>query len=331
MMKTIFLTGGTGFLGGKVIEALLKEGHKVIALVRSIPKEDLGDNLIFVKGDITKRNIGISWKDGELLKESNYVIHCAAMAHFQERGAKLFKTNVQGTKNVLNFARKLSNLKAFIYISSKSVAGNYEGIFPENKLPKVKSFHNSYEQSKYRAELLVRKSRPPFVIVRPPTIVGDSKTGSADRFEGSAYRIISALKKRRLPFYPSKCDGFLYIMSVDKVAEFIVKVCLDPKYTRRTFNLTDASPLTFREFMVASAKLLRVPTPSFTLPAPFWNLFLGLASSFPPMNAGSLSLLNQRLEYENRGFITASKKYGIIYPHITDYLPILIKFYNRNS
>lgn len=330
-MNTIFITGATGFLGGRVVEMLLEEGYKVIALVRSMPKEDKGGNLLFVKGEITRNSIGLGKKERELLKEVDYVIHCAAIVHFQERSTRLFKTNVQGTKNVLAFAGKLSNLKAFIHISSKSVAGNFEGVFPEQGLPEVKSFHNLYEKSKYEAELLVRKSKLPYVIVRPPTIVGDSKTGSADRFEGSVYKIISALKKRRLYFYPSRCDGYLYIMPVDKVAEFIAKACFDSKYIGGTFNLTDSSPLTFREFIDMSAKFLKVPAPSFTIPGVFWNSFLAMASRAPFVNAGSLSLFNQKLRYVNKAFTTASRKYDIKYPPVAEYLPVLIKFYNRNS
>ena len=58
-MDTILVTGATGFLGGSVLEKLLKDGHKIIALVRSLPKEDQGGNLVFVKGEITKSNIGV--------------------------------------------------------------------------------------------------------------------------------------------------------------------------------------------------------------------------------------------------------------------------------
>ena len=56
-MDTIFITGATGFLGGSVLEKLLKDGHKIIALVRSLPKKDQGGDLVFVKGEITKRNL----------------------------------------------------------------------------------------------------------------------------------------------------------------------------------------------------------------------------------------------------------------------------------
>lgn len=330
-MDKILVTGATGFLGGSLVEELLKQGHKVIALVRSLPKEDQGGNLVFVKGEITKRNIGVGKKDRELLKRISYIIHCAALAHFQERSPKLFKTNVQGTKNVLGLARELKNLKAFVHISSKSVAGNFEGVFPEQTLPEIKSFHNAYEKSKYEAEKLVRKSGLPFIIIRPPTIVGDSKTGSADRFEGSAYRIISALVRRRLPFYPGSCDGFLYIMPVDKIAEFITKVYSDKKFLKTTFNLTAPFPFTFRKFIVTSSRLLGVPRPIFTFPSPLWNVTLSLASHTPFAGVGSLALFNQKLRYENKAFVTASRKYGIKYPSLVKYLPILIKFYKENS
>jgi len=331
MIKTIFLTGATGFLGRCIVELLLKRGYKVFALVRSIPKRVYGSRLVFIKGDITKKNLGIGRRDERLLKEAGYVIHCAAITDVRDKSVNLFKTNVVGTKNVLRFAGKFPKLKTFVHISSKSVAGNFEGVFPEDTLPEIKSFHNAYEKSKYQGELLVRKSNLPFIIVRPPTIVGDSKSGMVDKFEGSAYRLISALKKRRLPFYPSKCNGFIYVMPVDKVAEFVVKVCFNSKYIYTTFNITDSSPITFKEFIERASKLLGVPEPSFTLPGSFWDFFMVLASRASFMNAGSLSLLNQKLRYENKAFVSASQKYGIKYPSLVKYLPILIKFYIRNS
>ena len=331
MVKTIFITGATGFLGRCIVELLLKRGYKVFALVRSVQKQVYSSRLVFIKGDITTSNLGIGRHSQKLLKDVDYVIHCAAITDVQGKSIKLFETNVGGTKNVLNFARKLSKLKTFVHVSSKSVAGNFEGVFPEDKLPEVKSFHNGYEKSKYQGELLVRKSNLPFIIVRPPTIVGDSKSGMVDKFEGSAYRIISALKKRRLPFYPSKCNGFIYVMPVDKVAEFVVKVCFDSNYIYTTFNITDSSPITFKDFIERTSHLLGVPEPSFTLPGSFWDFFMVLASRASFMNTGSLSLLNQKLRYENKAFILTSQKYKIKYPSLVKYLPVLIKFYNRNS
>jgi len=336
MITTFFLTGATGFLGRRVIENLLNENGQIFALVRKGSESKLNylknKRLTFVRGDVTKKELGISNIDRKFLKHKvTHLIHCAGLRDPNTRSAEVFRVNVTGTKNTLNFAKKLPKLKVFIHISSKAVAGNYEGEFPEQSLPEISNFHNDYEKSKYQAENLVRNNNFEFIIIRPPTIIGDSHTGEVDAFDGSLYRIISAMEQRKLLFYPGLCDGFLHTLPVDTVARFCSEVSMDPTYVNITFNLSASPLLTFREFIDMTSKLLGVSWPSFTMPSFLWNLFIKVFSYLPFLNTGSLSLFNQKLTYENDAFMKACKKHKIVIPALRTYLPNIIHYYQEKN
>lgn len=323
-------------MGKRIIEKLLDKNVHIFVLVRTGSGSKLHylvqRRISLVRGDITKNGLGINSKEMNSFKNKiTYLIHCAGLRDVNKISEKVFSVNVQGTKNTIDFAKKLPKLKVFIHISSKAVAGNYEGNFPEQVLPTISDFHNNYEKSKYLAENMVRVSHIPFIIIRPPTIVGDSQTGKVDTFDGSAYRIISALQQRKLLFYPSACDGFLHVIPVDTVARFCSEVSLDPDYLNFTFNLTERSLLTFREFINLVSKQMRVSRPPFTMPTFFWELFIKTTSYLPFFNTGSLSLFNQKLTYENGAFINACKRHKIVIPKLKEYLAVIIHYYQEQN
>merc|ERR1711862_773430 len=90
------------------------------------------------------------------------------------------KVNVQGTKNMTSFAKRCTSLKRFNYVSTCYVSGTYDGRFRETDLEVGQSFNNFYEETKYLAELEVKKciqdDNLPCTIYRPAIVVGDSVT-----------------------------------------------------------------------------------------------------------------------------------------------------------
>nr|AID66655.1 fatty acyl reductase [Agrotis segetum] len=143
--KSVFVTGGTGFLGKVYLEKLLyscKKVDKVYLLVRekkghNITKriEDLFANPLFsrlkktnpeyfkkvvpVSGDITLPNLGLTPKDEQtLIDKVSVVYHAAATVRFNEPLPVAMNINFEGTQKVLELSRRMKNIEAFLYIST---------------------------------------------------------------------------------------------------------------------------------------------------------------------------------------------------------------------
>ncbi|XP_038214769.1 putative fatty acyl-CoA reductase CG5065 [Zerene cesonia] len=143
--KSVFITGGTGFLGKGLIEKLLyscKDIGKVYILVREkkgvsgldrIKKildsepfarlretrpQDL-EKIVPIYGDLVAENLGISQEDQEILfNEVSVVFHLAATIKFNEPLSVAMKVNVEGTKEVMKLAQQMKLLKSFVYVST---------------------------------------------------------------------------------------------------------------------------------------------------------------------------------------------------------------------
>ena len=119
-MKNALVTGGSGFFGGILIDYLLEQGWNCINLdILDTEKEH--ENLINLKIDITKIN---DIRNCLSKQNIDVVFHCAALlAHGKINREDLFKTNIDGTKNLALCARE-KGIKKFIYISSNCLWGN---------------------------------------------------------------------------------------------------------------------------------------------------------------------------------------------------------------
>lgn len=222
--KAIFITGATGFVGSNLTFELLNHGYRLILLVRGKKVKERVDTLLcrlyrhpeeynkvkdrieIINGDVTKKNLGISMKDmGKLNKEVNKVFHCAASVSFNESEKdEIEEHNVNGTKNVLEFMRRF-NLNELHYMSTAYVVGQKTGVVYEGEAGEEHFFNNTYEESKFKAEKLIKKYKEKYGIIttiyRPAIIVGNSKTGKTSSFGGfysyvkSLYLLVQIFKK----------------------------------------------------------------------------------------------------------------------------------------
>ena len=206
MKQPVFLTGATGFLGMEVLARLLEAGDReVIALIRAsddAAAEDrlhgvLGalyrdpsnhrDRVRAVAGDVTSPGLGLeNGKRTALAEEVGAVLHCAASIAFDLPLDEARKINVEGTREVIGFAREcksLGRLERFVHVSTAYVSGKYEGTFRERQLDAGQEFRNTYEQTKWEAEHVVREAddlSP--CIARPSIVMGESDTGWTPAF-----------------------------------------------------------------------------------------------------------------------------------------------------
>ncbi|XP_050316285.1 fatty acyl-CoA reductase wat-like isoform X2 [Anthonomus grandis grandis] len=142
--RNVFITGGTGFMGKALIEKLLRETdvETIYVLIREkkgktphMRIDSLFDDVIFdrvkiekpkcrnkveaIPGDCTIAGLGISIIDRQkLISNIDVVFHVAATVNFNEHLKLAYNINLNGTKDLLNLAREMKNLKSIIHVST---------------------------------------------------------------------------------------------------------------------------------------------------------------------------------------------------------------------
>ncbi|MDQ3818959.1 MAG: SDR family oxidoreductase, partial [Acidobacteriota bacterium] len=210
--ETIFLTGFPGFIAGRLVKRLAKEGARFLLLVQpafagrareevkriAAETDSTPDRFRLVEGDITEEDLGMSPFELERARaEATILFHLAAIYDLAVRREPAMRVNVEGTRNVNQFALTLPNLRRYHYVSTCYVAGLRTGLILETELRHAAGFRNFYEETKYLAELEVEamKSRLPVTIHRPSVVCGDSRTGETAKYDG-IYYLIQYLRKQ---------------------------------------------------------------------------------------------------------------------------------------
>ncbi|MFB7138984.1 NAD-dependent epimerase/dehydratase family protein [Gottfriedia sp. NPDC056225] len=169
----VFISGATGFLGKHTTKRLSEMGYSVIAYGRNEEAAKFFvnmSNVTFIKGDLNN-----SVLLNENINNVDYVIHCAALAAPFGDYSEFEKTNVEGTKNIVN-AALLANLKKFVNISTPSVYFTNESrknVKESDPLPTKHS--NYYAKTKHLADLIIEDAIEkglPAISLRPRQIFG---------------------------------------------------------------------------------------------------------------------------------------------------------------
>src|SRR3954468_2061106 len=177
-MTSYFVTGGTGFIGRRLITRLLARPDctAVYVLVRSRDRfaAVAGDwdspKVVPVDGDPTTTDCAASVADVD------HVVHLGAVYDLTASIADNQAANVAGTRHVLGVAARVGAV--LHHVSSVAVAGDHRGVFTEDSFALGQHLPSPYHATKYAAEELVRSQDVvPWRVYRPSAVVGDSRTG----------------------------------------------------------------------------------------------------------------------------------------------------------
>ncbi len=191
-----FVTGGTGFIGGRVVRQLLGDGHEVVALVRDAKRAaDLADaGAVLAEGDITDRD-----SMREPMRGADGVFHIAAWYKVGAKDAKVAeRINVEGTRNVLELVRELSIPKA-VYTSTVAVFSDTHGQLVDESYRFDGKHLSEYDRTKwlahYNVALPMIEKGLPLVIVMPGLVYGPGD-------HSSVRRSLVQFLQRKLPVVP---------------------------------------------------------------------------------------------------------------------------------
>lgn len=251
-MAVLLLTGATGMVGREVLARVATDERydRVLCLVRPSAEASAQQRLKqlcrqldlpstvrvrAVAGDVTQTALGLS---GRTLAGVTDVIHCAATVSFDNPLAEAREINVAGTRNVLAAARRMRRLERVDAVSTCYVAGQRTGLVLESDLEHTAGFHNTYEQTKYESELVLRDAMAdlPIAVHRPSIVVGDSRTGRAGAWK-VLYWPLKVIANGWLPVMPYDPTSRLDIVPVDFVADALLALSRDPSTLGGTFHL----------------------------------------------------------------------------------------------
>jgi thioester reductase-like protein len=345
-----FVTGFPGFLGKRLVRALRARaapGDRLVLLVQSknlsaaetAQQADgalasrKGPQVELVEGDIEQMHLGLSgaeWK--ALAAEVTDVWHLAARTDLRAPRAELRRVNVEGTRNVLELCEAAVRLRRLTHFSTAYVSGDRVGVILEDELAMGQRFHNQYEETKYQAELLVRRAQSslPATILRPSIVVGDSRTGEIDRFEGPyalAILLVASPLSMPLPL-PGDAVAPLNVVPVDFVVDAACTLAEHPDAAGKTVHLVDPSPLSARrvyELIAARAGKRLAPA---SVPARAFQalLQLPLIERLSRVHRPAIDYVNHLAIYNPRNLLELLDGTGVRCPPIGSYLDRLIDF-----
>ncbi len=297
-MKKVFLTGITGLVGSAVVVGLSRQRRgefQFVCLARGNSAQSAEDRVRMIiadecdfegcpqdvdlvmehvqviSGDIVTLDVDKIAADPKM-QGVKTIFHCAADVNLgKDPDGKTFRINYNGTENVLKLAKAIG-AEEFHYVGTAYIAGKLVGTAYENN-PIDNGFNNPYEESKYKAEMLVRASGIPFTVYRPGIVTGRRSDGRI-RKPLAFYRILEFLGKvkshqcSKLKIDPrewvdlsinfsAEPSEHVYFVPIDYVAEAIIAL-FPLGVHNQAYHLTGDSPVTTKQIEDTVTRVLRL-------------------------------------------------------------------------
>lgn len=302
MEKTVFVTGGTGFLGSWIMRLFLEDGWQVTALTR---KEN---HFGLFKNEAEK----VKWVVGALdaldetienaMKSCSVVVHSAALVSFapQDRN-EMIDVNVKGTRNLLNTALHLG-LKRFIYIGSVSALSRpvHQHDLSESTIWEKSPFNSFYGYTKFQAETEVWRAQAEGLetAVLLPSII----LGPLNNWHQGSGELCKTIHKG-LKYYPMGSTGFVDVRDVAKVTLDLANTTDLPQQR----FLISAENIPYQTILTDLAKAMNKPEPykpaTPFLRAIYWRIeaFMAFIQNRRPLvTKETLTTSSQTYTYSNQ-------------------------------
>jgi thioester reductase-like protein len=347
---SIFLTGFPGFIGTRVVARLLQadEEQRIAVLVeprmadraREAAARLDGQRVEVLEGDIAERGLGLS--DDQLARlrsEVTIAYHLAAIYDLAVPLEIAQRVNVDGTGNVLELCASCERLERLNYVSTAYVAGARTGVVYEHELAFGQRFKNHYESTKFQAELWVRDAMGDVrtTVYRPAIVVGDSRTGETQKFDGPYYmlRTISRSLRMggRIPQFGASAAPF-NVVPVDFVVDALTAAAGDEASVGETLHLVDPEPISALELMGTLSQAYAGRGPSYRLPPKMVELSLRtktVRKAFSGAPPESIVYLNHPVRFDTRRASDLLARHGLRCPRFEEYVGPVVDFFKAHE
>ncbi len=361
---TYFVTGATGFVGGRLVQELLANRKGTIhCLVREGSQDKLDQRIKDwgttkrrikpVVGDLSKKNLGLTKAQLDELKDVEHVFHLAAVYDITATEEQQRAANIDGTRHVVQVVNKIKPTY-FHHTSSIAAGGQYKGWFDEGMLDEATGLDNPYFATKHHSERIAREeSKVTWRVYRPGIVVGDSETGEIDKVDGPYYffKMIQKLRGMLPQWFPLiGLEGRrINIVPVDFVAKAMDHIAHldDAQWDNKVFHLVDPDPKSAGDIMNLFADAAHAPQFTMRIDYRAFDLIPRgakkmLGSIAPIANATEAVLADLGIPQEAFKYVNWATKYradntlaalegtGIEVPDLEDYAWKLWDYWERN-
>ena len=345
----VLMTGFPGFIAGRLLEETLawkpsgdfyfliepryrrKAERRLREIARDVPNFD-DERWELIEGDITDEYMGLDHDQyRDLAERVGVVWHLAALYDLAVPEAVAYRVNVKGTVHVLDFCEACDELERFNYVSTCYVSGERRGIVYEDELHK-----NHYESTKFWAEVEVQRRwmNLPTAIFRPGIVVGDSRTGETDKYDGPYY-LFKFLKK--LPDWVpvpniGEGDALVNIVPVDFVTRAMAFLGCAESTDGDVYQLADPHPMRARNIFALALDCMGKPSSIGSVPASLADVALrsNTVAETIGMPREVLDYFNHGARYDVSNTQRALTHTSIRCPHLSTYMQTLIDYFLRH-
>ncbi|BCO29312.1 aurachin B dehydrogenase [Rhodoferax lithotrophicus] len=275
----VAITGGTGFIGRKLVVRHLVQGHEVRVLSR---RKDVEPGAKLCSGDLSNTDALRSFADG-----ADILYHCAGEIRDETR---MHAVHLEGTQHLIDAAS--GRIGRWVQLSSVGAYGRQRGgIVTEQTEPHPTGI---YEVTKVLSDELVSAASHggafEHMVLRPSNVYG------AEMSNQSLFGLISMIRCGRFFFIGAPGASANYI-HVDNVVEALMLCGTKPEADGQIYNLSDHR--TMEQFVAVIAKSLGRPIPSLRVPEWSIRLLARLLSGIPgfPLTESRIDALTGRAIY----------------------------------
>jgi thioester reductase-like protein len=349
-LSDALLTGFPGFIGRRLVRHLLADDAELTLSVlveermaeaaRTAAAEIDGERIEVLVGDISKRRLGLGDEQYDQLAESvRLVFHLAAIYDLAVPLETAQRVNVDGTGNVLELCAAAKSLERLAYVSTAYVAGSRRGVVYEHELIFGQEFKNHYESTKFQAEVWVRErmGEIPTTILRPAIVVGDSKTGETQKFDGPYFllrTIAYADRAGRAPPNFGRSQAPFNVVPVDYVVAAIAAAAGDPAAAGETLHLVDPEPLSAAELTDLLSREYSGRAPQGRVPPRLIEASLRLEAvrtRFGGAPPESIVYLNHPVRFDTRRAVDLLTPHDLRPPNFREYVGPMVEFFRAHE
>ena len=250
-MRSILISGATGFVGGAVVRELCHRGEKVVAAVRLY-----SESLPTTVKQVQVGGLSAGTDYSVALKSVDVVIHAAARVHVMHDQvadplSEFRKVNVEGT---LNLARQAADagVQRFVFISSIKVNGESTKLGKPFTAEDNITTQDPYGLSKWEAEQgllqIAKETGMQVVVIRPPLIYGE---GVKANFKKMMHGVAKGL-----PLPLGAVHNQRSLVALDNLVDFIILCAQHPKAANEVFLISDGEDVSTTELLQKVAKAM---------------------------------------------------------------------------
>ena len=259
-------------------------------------------------------------------EEVGAVMHCAASISFDLPLDEARQINVEGTREIIGFAREAKNggrLDRFIHVSTAYVAGITKGTFRERQLDAGQEFRNTYEQTKWEAEHVVNDASDlDPVIARPSIVMGESEL----RLDARLQRPVLAdprVLARAVREVPARPEALVDVVPVDYVADALVHLLEDTSSSGVVNLVSGREACTVDELVGMTSAAFGKERPPVVAPGLDRH---GLGRTPTTRPQVYFPYFDMDMVFDDSRARALLGPAGIKCPHLTDYFPRLIEY-----